>query len=172
MRRDDFLEATIGSTDLVHNLARRLTRDREAAEDLVQETFLAAFASWRKRGRPDRVEAWMATICLNLARSSFRRQRRRPDEMLQADAGMWEVADADTAAEALSRVERDAVHRALWELPEEQRIAITLMDICGLSAVETARAMGTPRGTVLSRVHRGRKVLAGKMWQEVNVVEP
>ncbi len=167
MRKDDFLEATLGAMDLVHNLARRLTRDRDAAEDLVQDTYLAAFKAWSKHRRPDRVEPWMATICLNLARSNFRRLRRRPDETLQPDPGLTISSEADTALEALSNIDRDVVHNALWALPEEQRVAVTLMDISGLTATEVARVMRTPRGTVLSRVHRGRKALAALVRREV-----
>lgn len=171
-KKDEFLEATLGAMDLVHNLARRLTRDPDAAEDLVQETYLAAFAAWRKHRRPDRVEPWMATICLNLARSNFRRLRRRPEEALQADTDATIRSDADTAWEALSNIDREAVHTALWALPEEQRVAITLMDISGLTATEVARVMKTPRGTVLSRVHRGRKALAALVRREVEQHEP
>lgn len=167
MQTDDFLGATLGAMDLVYNLARRITRDPDAAEDLVQETYLAAFAAWRNHRRPRRVEPWLSTICLNLARSNFRRLRRRPEETLQPDPGVGIGSEADTAWEALTNIDRDVVHRALWALPEEQRIAITLMDISGLSASEVAKAMKTPRGTVLSRVHRGRKSLAALVRKEV-----
>lgn len=172
MQKDEFLEATLGAMDLVHNLARRITRDAHAAEDLVQETYLAAYASWRRHRRPDRVEPWLATICLNLARSDFRRLRRRPPETLQADPGVTIHAAADTAWEALSSIDREAIHEALWGLPEPQRIAVTLMDINGLTASEVARVMKTPRGTVLSRVHRGRKALAALVRKEVEQREP
>lgn len=172
MPTDDFLEATLGAMDLVHNLARRITRDAAAAEDLVQDTYLAAFRAWRRHRRPDRVEPWIATICLNLARSNFRRLRRRPEETLHPDPGVGVQSEADTEWEALSSIDRDVVHEALWALPEQQRVAVTLMDICGLTASEVARVMGTPRGTVLSRVHRGRKALAGLVRKEVEQREP
>lgn len=114
----------------------------------------------------------MATIRLNLARSNFRRLRRRPDETLQPDPGLAVHADADTAWEALSNIDRDVVHDALWALPEQQRVAVTLTDISGLTATEVARVMRTPRGTVLSRVHRGRKALAALVRREVEQREP
>lgn len=172
MKKDDFLEATLGAMDLVHNLARRITRDPDAAEDLVQETYLAAFQAWRKHRRPDRVEPWIATICLNLARSNFRRLRRRPEETLQPDPGLSVGSEADTAWEALAAIDRGVVRNALWALPEEQRVAVTLTDICGLTATEAARVMRTPRGTVLSRVHRGRKALTALVRKEVEQREP
>ena len=74
---------------------------------------------------------------------------------------LGELADAtDVAAEAIHRVQRTQVERALWALPEPQRLAITLMDLGGFTAVEAAAMLGRPRGTVLAWVHRGRKALA------------
>jgi RNA polymerase sigma factor (sigma-70 family) len=78
---DEFLRATMGSMDLVYNLARRFSERPEDAEDLVQETYLAAYRAWRDRRRPRRVEPWMATICLNLGRSRYRTRGRRPIEV-------------------------------------------------------------------------------------------
>jgi RNA polymerase sigma-70 factor (ECF subfamily) len=68
-------------------------------------------------------------------------------------------------------VQRDIVHRALWELPEEQRIAIALMDLDGFTASQIAKITDSPRGTVLARVHRGRKKLARLLQREVNEIE-
>lgn len=172
MHGEEFLQATLGAMDLVHNLARRLLRDEQAAEDLVQETYLRAFEAWEKHRRPDRVEPWLATICLNLARSEMRRRRRRVKEVLDAEPGLERAGTSDVAAEAMERIRRAAVHRALWQLPEEQRVAVTLMDLCGLTAAETAKVMHSPRGTVLSRVHRGRKALRALVLGEVDQREP
>jgi len=172
MHGEEFLQATLGAMDLVHNLARRLLRDEHAAEDLVQETYLHAYDAWVKHRRPDNVEPWMATICLNLARSEMRRRRRRPDEVLDPEPGLERAGSSDVAAEAMHRIRVAAVHRALWKLPEEQRVAVTLMDLCGLTAAETAKVMRSPRGTVLSRVHRARKALAVLVRGEVDQREP
>jgi len=84
-----------------------------------------------------------------------------------ADGGSTSTAES----EALRRLGSDAVHAALRELPEEQRAAITLMDLNGLTAKETGRIMGTPRNTVLSRVHRGRKRLAFLLEKKVTIDE-
>ena len=147
---------TLAHLDAVHALARRLVR--EHAEDLVQETWLKAYAAWT--GTPPRdARAWLVTICLNTARSWYRRDTARP-EVLAGDPAAWRPAAADPAAEAVDRVRADAVHEALWTLPEAQRIAITLMDLSGFTAQEVAGLTGAPRGTVLARVHRGRKALA------------
>jgi RNA polymerase sigma-70 factor (ECF subfamily) len=167
---DDFLQATMGAMDLVYNIARRMVPRREDAEDLVQETYLAAFRAWQDHRRPKRVEPWMATICLNLARSGYRHRARRPQEVL------WEeMAPAtgigDPEVETMAALDRRALYRAMAALPEEQRTAIALVDLAGFSTAEAARIMGTPRGTVLSRVHRGRRALATQLRPLIDDVD-
>ncbi|GIU97099.1 MAG: hypothetical protein KatS3mg013_0902 [Actinomycetota bacterium] len=164
--QDSFLRATMGAMDLVYNLSRKLVRTREEAEDLTQETYLAAFRAWRQRRRPRRVEPWLATICLNLARSQYRSRSRRPKEVALAE-GAESAGGEDPEGLAMAALDRDALHRAMWRLSDEQRVAITLVDLMGLSTADAARAMGTPRGTVLSRLHRGRRALAGLLGVSV-----
>jgi RNA polymerase sigma-70 factor (ECF subfamily) len=164
---EEFLHATMGSMDLVYNIAHRFADRVEEAEDLVQETYLAAYRAWRDQRRPRRVEPWMATICLNIGRSRYRTRERRPIEVSIEDRDFRapEVGDPEAAAQAA--MDREALFDAMRRLPEEQRVAITLVDLAGLSTAEAARAMGTPRGTVLSRLHRGRRGLAVLLWDEV-----
>ena len=164
---DEFLRATMGSMDLVYNLARRLVHSPEDAQDLVQETYLAAFRAWQDDRRPNNVEPWLATICLNLGRSLFRRLARRPRESPLADHVLKIPDGADPERDAIASLDRDALHEALWQLPDEQRTALTLVDLGGLSTAEAAAAMGTPRGTVLSRLHRGRRALALMLTDDV-----
>jgi RNA polymerase sigma-70 factor (ECF subfamily) len=168
---EEFLHATMGTMDLVYNLARRFADRLEDTEDLVQETYLAAFRAWQDHRRPRRVEPWIATICLNLGRSRYRTRERRPIEVSIEDRDFRapEVGEPERAAEAA--IDREALHQAMGRLPQEQRVAITLVDLAGFSTVEAARAMGTPRGTVLSRLHRGRRGLAALLWAEVRGVE-
>lgn len=156
----DFIQATLPAADLIYNLARRSTTGREEAEDLVQETYLRALKAWRAHRRPEKVEPWMATICLNIIRSDYRRDRRRPDEVLSAEPGRWQASDDNTEDAAFSHIQREQVNALIERLPEEQRTALTLVDLCGLTAAQAARITRSPRGTVLSRVHRGRKALA------------
>jgi RNA polymerase sigma-70 factor (ECF subfamily) len=156
----EFLRTTMGAMDLVYNLACRLTDRHADAEDLVQETYLNAFRAWVEHRRPRRVEPWLATICLNLARSRYRVRARRPAEVPLEEWMTEARPEADPEAHAVASVEREQLYRAMRELPDEQRIAITLVDLSGLSTYEAAEAMGTPRGTVLSRLHRGRRSLA------------
>jgi RNA polymerase sigma-70 factor (ECF subfamily) len=168
---EEFLRATMGAIDLVYNLARRFVDRPEDAEDLVQETYLAAYRAWRDDRRPRRVEPWIATICLNLGRSRHRTRTRRPIEVSIEDRDFRAPATSEPERAAEAAVDRDALHEAMSRLPEEQRVAITLVDLAGLTTTEAAKVMGTPQGTVLSRVHRGRRGLAALLWDEVRVEE-
>ncbi|MCY7366085.1 MAG: RNA polymerase sigma factor [Frankiaceae bacterium] len=162
----DFLDAFTEHLDRLHNLARGLTGSPQDAEDLVSETCLLALRGWR-RNPPDDAAAWFATICLNAARSSYRRRAARPVEVTGED-WLLDRADelADTAGSALSSIEVGRVRDAVRRLPVPQLEAIALMDLGGYTAAQTARIVGAPRGTVLARVHRGRKVLARVLADE------
>lgn len=144
--------------DVVHNLARRLTRNRADSEDLLQETLERAWTAWGRGVRPESLNPWLSTICLNVARDRARKKGRRPEVGWPQDFDPAGVVDVEGCA--IRRVQLAMIEKALWTLPEPQRVAITLMDICGLTAQETAQTTGCARGTVLSRVHRGRKALA------------
>jgi RNA polymerase sigma-70 factor (ECF subfamily) len=164
MSDEEFLRTLDDHLDLIYNLARRLSRSRPDAEDLVQETFLRALRSWRRRP-PDDMRAWLCTICLNTARGGWRQNGTRPPEVLDPQAGTLDVSLHDTADEAIGGLLREQVHEALWLLPAAQREAITLMDLCGFTAAEVAEMTGTPRGTILARVHRGHKRLRSLLQQ-------
>lgn len=168
--QDEFLRATMGAMDLVFNLSRRLTDRRQDAEDLVQDTFLQAFRAWKDHRRPKRVEPWLATICLNLARSRYRARARRPADVPLEEWMAEARSSADPESLAVGEIEREQLHRAMHELPQEQRVAITLVDLSGCSTYEAAEIMGTPRGTVLSRLHRGRRALARLLGDRVEEV--
>lgn len=168
--RDDFLGATLPALDLIYNLARRAMPDPGLVEDLVQETYVRAFEAWCSGRKPRRVEPWLATICLNASRSYWRRASTNR-EIAMAQIVPEPTSDGDVEDRAIAQMRQRLVHEALWQLPEVQRIAITLMDLYGLSAREIARVTGSPRGTVLSRVHRGRKRLAEILRKEVERLE-
>jgi RNA polymerase sigma-70 factor, ECF subfamily len=160
-----FLDATLPHLDVVWNVARRMAADSALAEDLVQETYLRAFRGYQTKGTGE-MRSWLVAICLNAARSEFRRSQRRPQEEPVASLPLVAASGGDAAAEALAGLERQALGRALAELPEPQRISIVLVDLAGLTAREAATVMGTPRGTVLARVHRGRRHLARVLERE------
>lgn len=162
-----FLEATLPHLDAVYQVARHAAADGQDPEDLVQETYLRAYAGFGSY-RGGNARAWLAAICLNVARSQARRRRRRPWEVpgpaLQevllrswADGG---VGTADVADVVIAGLDAQEVSRCLGLLPEPQRVCIVLVDVAGYTAREAAEALGCPRGTVLARVHRGRRRLA------------
>jgi RNA polymerase sigma-70 factor (ECF subfamily) len=158
---DEFLAATLPALDLVYNLARRLVGSPHDVEDLVQETYLRAFEAWVRRRRPRRVEPWIATICLNAGRSRLRRASTHR-EVLDMDEELL-PDPVSVEDQVMEGIRRSVVHQALGRLPKEQREAIALMDMAGFTASEVARITGAPRGTVLARVHRGRKKLAAML---------
>ena len=168
---EGFLQATMGAMDLVYNIARRMVPRPDDAQDLVQETYLAAYRAWTEHRRPRKVEPWLATICLNLGRSGFRHRARRPQEVAFGEVEV--IPDsADPEREAIEGLDRSALQAALWSLPDEQRLAIALVDLAGFPTKEAARIMGTPKGTVLSRLHRGRRSLATLLDEQVREREP
>lgn len=160
-----FLEATLPHLDAVHNVARRFARDGHHADDLVQETYLRAFAAFATHDRRS-TRSWLVAICLNAARSDGRRARVRAAELLVADNPEPTVLADDVGDAAAASWDRDAIVRALTTIPDEQRVAVVMMDIAGLTAQEVADALGCPRGTVLARVHRGRRKLAVELERD------
>jgi RNA polymerase sigma-70 factor, ECF subfamily len=157
----EFLEATLPHLDTVYRVARHLGVDRWTAEDLVQETYLHAFAGFSRHVGPS-TRAWLVTICYNLARSEGRRRARRVVEHLATveDPDSAIPGASDVNQEVQARLDREVVARALSTLGEDQRLAIVLMDLAGHSASEVAQMLGVPRGTVLARVHRGHRRMA------------
>jgi len=162
-----FLEATLPYLDVVYQVARQAAGDGQEPDDLVQETYLRAYAAFGSY-RGGSMRAWLAAICLNVARSEARRRRRRPWEVparalldvLPAAGPVGGEAVPDVADVVIADLDAQAVAECLALLPEPQRLCIALMDVAGYTARETADALGCPRGTVLARVHRGRRRLA------------
>jgi RNA polymerase sigma-70 factor, ECF subfamily len=162
-----FLEATLPHLDALWQVARHAAGEGQDPEDLVQETLLRAYAGFGSY-RGGNARAWLATICLNVARSQARRRRRRPwevpgpdlpDVLPRSRAGSAEGA-ADVAGVVIAGLDAAQVSRCLGLLPEPQRVCVVLVDVAGYSAREAAEVLGCPRGTVLARVHRGRRRLA------------
>jgi RNA polymerase sigma-70 factor (ECF subfamily) len=162
-----FLDATLPYVDVVYQVARHAAVAGQEPEDLVQETYLRAYAAFGSY-RGENTRAWLAAICLNAARSEARRRRRRPWELpagpllevLPSARACDAEVGADVADVVIAGLDADAAARCLALLPEPQRLCIVLMDVAGYTAREVAEALGCPRGTVLARVHRGRRRLA------------
>ena len=150
--------------------ALRLTRNHCDAEDLIQETFAKAYVKFHQFSPGTNLKAWLYTILVRTFYSSCRYKDRRVGEVLAAE--IYDATDVrDTLrepprsaeAEALDNLGTSGVMRALDDLPESFRQAIYLADIEGYRYSEIAELMGTPLGTVMSRVHRGRAMLREKL---------
>ncbi|HEX5190131.1 MAG TPA: sigma-70 family RNA polymerase sigma factor [Streptosporangiaceae bacterium] len=150
--------------------ALRLTRNHCDAEDLIQETFAKAYVKFHQFSPGTNLKAWLYTILVRTFYSSCRHRDRRVGEVLAAE--IYDASDTRDAlsepprsaeAEALENLGSSTVMRALEELPECFRAAIYLADIEGYRYSEIAEMMGTPLGTVMSRIHRGRAMLRQKL---------
>jgi RNA polymerase sigma-70 factor, ECF subfamily len=150
--------------------ALRLTRDRCDAEDLVQETFARAYEKFHQFTPGTNLRAWLYCIMSRTFYSACRTRSRRPAEVLAAD--LYDSADSrdglttpsrSAEAEALDSLGDSAIMRALAELPAQFKTVIYLSDVQGYQYSDIAGLMGTPIGTVMSRIHRGRQLLRAKL---------
>src|SRR5829696_6414285 len=144
----------------LYDAALRLAGDQATAQDLTQETYLRALRSFGTFTPGTNSRAWLLRIQYNLFCTQYRRGRRMP--LVWLDEG-----EADPALE----LDREAVRRAIARLPEDFRMAVTLVDIHGLSCAEAATVMGVPRGTILSRLHRARRRLEAMLLPELGRVQ-
>jgi RNA polymerase sigma-70 factor (ECF subfamily) len=152
-----------------------MTRNPSDAEDLVQETFLRAYRAYDSYQEGTNLRAWLYRILTNTFINWYRARQRRPSEvdvdevedlylyrrLGGAQAG---AAARSTETEVLERITDDEVREALEALPETFRLAVYLADVEGFSYQEIADMMGTPIGTVMSRIHRGRKALQRSLY--------
>jgi RNA polymerase sigma-70 factor (ECF subfamily) len=161
-----FEEDALALADQVYRVARHLANSREEAEELVQETYVRAFRSWSSFQPGTNLRAWLLRILTNLNIDRGRRQQRAPQmQALEAnDYYLYDklsedgdgITDADRVVERLSQ--DDIVH-ALAEVPHDFRDVIVLVDIGDFSYADAAQILDIPVGTVMSRLHRGRRVL-------------
>jgi RNA polymerase sigma-70 factor (ECF subfamily) len=154
--------------DSLYGAALRMTRNPTDAEDLVQETFAKAFAAFHQYQDGTNLKAWLHRILTNTFINNYRKKQRQPQQANTDDVEDWQMArtEAHTSGglksaevEALERLPDRDIREALAQLPEEFRMAVYYADVEGYAYKEIAEIMGTPIGTVMSRLHRGRKNL-------------
>ena len=163
-----FEEQALQYMDQLYAAAMRLTRNPADAADLVQETFVKAYQAFGQFQQGTNLKAWLYRIQTNTFINNYRKNQRNPYQGTIDDLEDWQLGNAESAtatsgrsaeAEAIDHLPDSAVKDALQAIPEDFRMAVYFADVEGFSYQEIADIMKTPVGTVMSRLHRGRRML-------------
>jgi len=170
-RNDRFERDALVFMDQLYAAALRYTKNPEDARDLVQDTYLKAFNSFHQFEEGSNLRAWLYRVLTTTFINTYRKDQRRP-QLASGELEDWQLAEAQShtsdlgksaEVEALENLPDSDIKRALQEIPEEFRIAVYLADVEGFSYKEIADIVEVPAGTVMSRLHRGRKLLREKL---------
>ncbi len=169
--RVHFEEDALDLSDQVYRVARRLVGSREEAEDLMQDTYARAFRSWKQFTPGTNLRAWLLRILTNLNIDRGRRSQRAPDTQPLEESDYYlynrlEASDGGGTTDeerVVERLSQDDVVDALAEVPHDFRDVVVLVDIGDFSYADAAQILDIPIGTVMSRLHRGRRILKQNM---------
>jgi RNA polymerase sigma-70 factor (ECF subfamily) len=173
-----FEEEVLELSDQVYRVARRLVPTREEAEDLVQDTYARAFRSWRSYTPGTNLRAWLFRILTNLNIDRGRKQQRTPDQqpMEEGDYYLYnrleESGAGDDEQRVVERLSQDSIVDALASVPHNYRDVVVLVDIGDFSYADAAQILDVPIGTVMSRLHRGRRILKQSLAEEAVAEAP
>ncbi len=172
--RERFEREALPLLDSLYGGALRLTRNPADAEDLLQETMLRAYRSWDRFEPGTNLKAWLFRIMTNAYINVYRKRQREPRKVPADDVEEFdlyrELKDHDPQFAVtpetivLDRLVDTDIIEAIDDLPEQFRLAVVLSDVEGFSYAEMAEIMDVPMGTVMSRLHRGRKALQKRLW--------
>jgi RNA polymerase sigma-70 factor, ECF subfamily len=167
-----FEEQALPFLDQLYAAGLRMTRNPADAQDLVQETFVKAYSAFGQFQQGTNLKAWLYRILTNTFINTYRKKQRDPYSGTIDELEDWQLGGAESAtttttrsaeAEAIDHLPDTAVKDALQSIPEDFRLAVYLADVEGFSYQEIADIMKTPVGTVMSRLHRGRRLLRDKL---------
>ena len=165
-----FEEEALALSDQVYRVARHLVGSREEAEDLMQETYARAFRSWRSFQPGTNLRAWLLRILTNLNIDRGRRQQRAPDFQPLEEGDYFLCNKLEAAGDGgsdeervVERLSQNDVVTALSEVPHDFRDVVVLVDIGDFTYADAAQILDIPIGTVMSRLHRGRRILKQAM---------
>lgn len=172
--RARFEEDALELADQVYRVARRFVGSREEAEDLVQETYARAFRSWKSFTAGTNLRAWLLRILTNLNVDRGRKIQRTPqtqpleetDYFLANKVASAAGEEALEADEVVERLSQDSIVKALADIPHQYRDAVVLVDIGDFTYADAAQILDVPIGTVMSRLHRGRRALKQRLAEE------
>src|SRR5438105_11651762 len=172
--RVGFEEEALELADQVCRVARHLVGSREEAEDLMQETYARAVRSWQQYTAGTNLRAWLLRILTNLNIDRGRRQQRTPQMTSIDEKGDYYLYDRMEEAEGkpldeervIERLSQDSIVDALAEVPHDFRDVLVLVDIGDFSYADAAQILDIPIGTVMSRLHRARRILKGELAEE------
>ena len=171
-KQRSFEREALPHTDLLYNYALRMTNNPADADDLVQETCLKAYRFWDTYAQGTNIRAWLFRILKNSYINRYRREVREPEKVeyddvrsLYATGGEGTAERNDLQESMFGNLLDDEITNAIASLPDEFRTVVILCDIETLTYEEVATFMDCPLGTVRSRLHRGRKLLRGRLTE-------